>query len=122
LVTGDERALPTRDKRPVRRFCRDYIDSRFTVAEFFLPSAVLILIMSIMPSGGIKNLSLLLWAVVIVLIFVDSFRVNYVMKKQLRERFPDANLKGCTPYALMRSLQVRRLRLPKPQVKRGEKI
>lgn len=122
LITGDERALPVRDKGPVRRFCRDFVDSRFSAAEFFLPSAVLILIMSIMPSPTIKNISLLAWAFAIVLIILDSFRLNFTMKKQLRKRFPDANLKGCTPYAIMRSLQMRRLRLPKPQVKRGDKI
>lgn len=121
LLTGDERALPVRDKGPVRRFCRDFIDSRTGAAEFFLPSAVLILIMSIMPSPTIKNLSLLAWAAIIVLIILDSVRLNLTLKKQLRQRFPDADLKGCTPYALMRSLQMRRLRLPKPQVKRGEK-
>ncbi|MDI2131163.1 DUF3043 domain-containing protein [Yinghuangia seranimata] len=122
LVTGDERGLPARDKGPVRRFCRDFVDSRFTAAEFFLPSAVLILIMSIMPNTAIKNISLLAWAVVIVLIILDSVRVNFSLKRQLRTRFPDASLKGCTPYALMRALQMRRLRLPKPQVKRGEAI
>ncbi|MCF2531203.1 DUF3043 domain-containing protein [Yinghuangia soli] len=122
LLTGEERALPLRDKGPVRRYCRDFVDARFSAAEFFLPSAVLILIMSIMPSAALKNASLLMWAAIIVLIVLDSIRLNYTLKKRLRERFPDANLKGCTPYALMRSLQMRRLRLPKPQVKRGEKF
>lgn len=122
LLTGDERALPLRDRGPVRRFCRDFVDSRISVAEFFLPSAVLILVMSIMPSTSLKNFSLLAWLAIIILIFLDSFRLNFSLKKQLRQRFPGENFKGCTPYALMRSLQVRRLRLPKPQVKRGEKL
>ena len=39
----------------------------------------------------------------------------------LAERFPDQNQKGAVAYGLMRSLQMRRLRLPKPQVKRGER-
>ena len=29
LANGDERYLPARDKGPVRRFVRDYVDSRF---------------------------------------------------------------------------------------------
>ena len=40
--------------------------------------------------------------------------------RYLRERFPDENLKGATLYGLMRTLQMRRMRLPKPQVARGE--
>jgi hypothetical protein len=47
LIAGDERYLPARDKGPVRRFARDYVDSRWSLAEFFLPYAVLVLILSI---------------------------------------------------------------------------
>lgn len=36
MASGDERYLPVRDKGPVRRFARDYVDSRWCVAEFFL--------------------------------------------------------------------------------------
>lgn len=121
LATGDERYLPARDKGPVRRFARDYVDSRFHIAEFFLPLAVIILIMSALPQASLKNISLLLWLFVIVLIVVDSISLGFRLKKQLRERFPDANTKGAVAYALMRTLQMRRLRLPKPQVKRGER-
>jgi hypothetical protein len=122
LLTGDERALPARDRGPVRRFSRDYVDARYTVGEFFLPSAVAILILSILPSLAVKNFSLILWIAVILLIILDSIRVNMGLKKALRAKFPKESLKGITPYALMRCLQLRRLRLPKPQVKRGEKV
>jgi hypothetical protein len=59
--------------------------------------------------------------VVIVLILVDSFWNVFRLRKQLAERFPGESTKGAVPYALMRSLQMRRLRLPKPLVKRGER-
>lgn len=122
LLTGDERALPMRDRGPVRGYVRDHVDARTGVAEFFLPTAVLILILSVMPSPLLKNLSLLLWLVIIVLIVLDTVVMNLRLKKRLRERFPGENLKGITMYAMMRSLQMRRLRLPKPKVARGEKI
>jgi hypothetical protein len=121
LATGDERYLPARDKGPVRRFARDCVDSRFNIAEFFLPMAVIILVMSIVPVASLKNIALLLWLVVIVLIVLDSFVNAFRLKKRLAERFPDENKRGVVAYALMRSLQMRRLRLPKPQVKRGER-
>ena len=47
LASGDERYLPARDKGPVRKFARDFVDSRYRVAEFFLPLAVVILVMSV---------------------------------------------------------------------------
>ena len=43
MVTGDERHLPLRDKGPVRRFIRDYVDARFSIGEILLPALVLIL-------------------------------------------------------------------------------
>ena len=68
LASGDERYLPARDKGPVRKFARDYVDSRFSVAEFFLPLAVVILVLSMVRVGSLQSIALLLWLVVIVLI------------------------------------------------------
>ncbi|MFF4831299.1 DUF3043 domain-containing protein [Streptomyces sp. NPDC001315] len=121
LASGDERYLPARDKGPVRKFARDYIDSRFNIAEFFLPMAVVILVLSMVRVGSLQSIALLLWLVVIVLIVLDSILSGFRLKKRLAERFPDQNRRGAVAYALMRSLQMRRLRLPKPQVKRGER-
>ncbi|WP_037669022.1 DUF3043 domain-containing protein [Streptomyces griseus] len=121
LAGGDERFLPARDKGPVRKFARDFIDSRFNVAEFFLPMAVVILVLSMVRVGSLQSIALLLWLVVIVLIVLDSFLTSFRLRKQLTARFPDQNRRGAVAYALMRSLQMRRLRLPKPQVKRGER-
>ncbi|WP_329216506.1 DUF3043 domain-containing protein [Streptomyces sp. NBC_01485] len=119
LAGGDERYLPVRDKGPVRKFARDFVDSRFNVAEFFLPMAVIILVLSMVRVGSLQTIALLLWLVVIVLIVLDSFVTGFRLRKQLAERFPDQNRRGAVAYALMRSLQMRRLRLPKPRLKRG---
>jgi hypothetical protein len=120
LAGGDERYLPARDKGPVRKFIRDYVDSRYRAAEFFLPLAVVILVLSI--AGSMQSLSLLLWLIVIVAIVIDSIVTGLLLSAQLRKRFPDKNTKGALPYGLMRTLQMRRLRLPKPQVSRGTKL
>ncbi|WP_423835380.1 DUF3043 domain-containing protein [Streptomyces tubbatahanensis] len=121
LAGGDERYLPARDKGPVRRLARDFVDSRYSVAEFFLPLAVLILVLSMLPSPQLRSISLLLWLVVIILIVLDSIGIAVRLKKKIAERHPQENRRGAVAYALMRTLQMRRMRLPKPQVKRGEK-
>lgn len=121
LAGGDERYLPVRDRGPVRKFARDFVDSRFTIAELFLPLAVVILVLSMVRVPVLQNVALLLWLFVIVLIVVDSVFIAFRLKKQLRERYPDEPKKGAVAYALMRTLQMRRLRLPKPQAKRGER-
>jgi hypothetical protein len=121
MASGDERYLPIRDKGPVRRFARDFVDSRWCVAEFFLPMAVVILVLTMIRVPQLQNIALLLWLVIIVLIVLDSVMIWFRLGKQLRERFPDESHKGVKAYAVMRTLQMRRLRLPKPQVKRGER-
>ncbi|MFJ6751976.1 MULTISPECIES: DUF3043 domain-containing protein [unclassified Streptomyces] len=121
MASGDERYLPIRDKGPVRRFARDFVDSRWCVAEFFLPMAVVILVLTMIRVPQLQNIALLLWLVIIVLIVLDSVMIWVRLGKQLRERFPNDSHKGVKAYAVMRTLQMRRLRLPKPQVKRGER-
>lgn len=121
LANGDERYLPNRDKGPVRRFVRDFVDSRFSVAEMFLPLAVIILVLSMVRVPSIQNIALLLWLGVIALILVDSVGMFIRLRKALAQRFPDEPKRGAVAYGLMRTLQMRRLRLPKPQVKRGER-
>ncbi|MER6203371.1 DUF3043 domain-containing protein [Streptomyces sp. NPDC001586] len=121
LASGDERYLPTRDKGPVRRYVRDFVDSRFSVAEMFLPLAVIILVLSMVRQPQIQNIALLLWLGVIALIILDSIGLVFRLRKALTTRFPDEPRRGAIAYGLMRTLQMRRLRLPKPQVKRGER-
>jgi cytochrome c-type biogenesis protein CcmH/NrfF len=82
---------------------------------------VVILVLSVVRVASLQNIALLLWLVVIVLIVLDSIVSAFRLRKRLGERFPDQNRRGAVAYALMRSLQMRRLRLPKPQVKRGER-
>ncbi|MGV9263698.1 DUF3043 domain-containing protein [Kitasatospora sp. NPDC003701] len=121
LLEGDERHLPARDKGPVRKFTRDYVDARWSLAEFFLPAAVVILVLSIVKVPALQLLSTLLFLAFFVLVVLDFVRLGFGLRKQLTERFAGQNTRGAVAYGLMRILQMRRLRLPKPQVRRGEK-
>ncbi|MFC7216775.1 DUF3043 domain-containing protein [Streptomyces polyrhachis] len=122
LAGGDERYLPARDKGPVRRFVRDWVDSRWHAAEFFLPVAIVILALGMIGSRNASLLTLtsILWAVMIVAMVGQSVFTARLLKKALRERFPNENLRGAVFYGVMRTMQLRRMRLPKPQVKRGQ--
>jgi len=121
LRTGDERNLPTRDRGPVKRYARDLVDSRRSVAEFFLPLAVLILVLTFTPSPLLELIGTMLWMTLVVLIVIDSVLLVTRLKRGLRRTFPDENLRGAVPYALMRSMQIRRFRLPPPRVKPGRR-
>ncbi|MFB7286020.1 DUF3043 domain-containing protein [Actinacidiphila glaucinigra] len=71
-------------KGPVRKFARDYVNSRFRVAEFFLPPAVVILVLSVLRNPALQNISLLLQLVVIVLIVVDSAVSGLPLRREPR--------------------------------------
>src|SRR5665647_3057857 len=43
LLSGDEHALPARDKGPIKRYIRDAVDTRWNVGEFMLPVMVVVL-------------------------------------------------------------------------------
>lgn len=120
MHTGDERNFLERDKGPVRKFIRDYVDSRRTVAEFFLPLIVVILVLSFIPQLAL--VSTMVWVLSMILLVVDLIVLTSRMNKQIKQRFPDAPKRGNTFYGITRATQIRRLRLPKPAVKPGDAI
>ena len=56
-----------------------------------------------------------------ILLVDDEEKILKRLGRALRAKFPDEDLKGSTFYAFIRLLQLRPLRLPKPQVKVGER-
>ena len=121
LRSGDEKSLPARDRGPARQYVRDFVDARRSVAEFFLPIAVAILVLSLVPVNSLNLIASTLWMVVVVLIIVDSVVLVIQLKRGLRRTHPDESTKGVTAYALMRSMQIRRFRLPPPRIKPGRR-
>jgi hypothetical protein len=121
MRTGDERYLPERDKGPVKRFIRDYIDSRVSIAEFLLP---LLLVIMVLQYSGAKQLvafSNALWTTTLLLVAIDTVWLNFRLKRALRAKFPEEDLRGTTFYSMLRVMQLRWLRMPKPRVKVGGK-
>lgn len=117
LKTGDERYLPPRDQGPVRRFVRDFIDARISMAEFLLPLLVVIMLTQGMAPGFSNGL----WSATILLVLVDTTLLVFRLKREVKRRFPDERQK-VTGYAILRAMQLRWLRLPKPQVKIGQRL
>ena len=79
-MRGEERALPTRDKGPARKFARNYVDSRYSVAEFFMPLLMVVLLLSIIPSQGVKVLATLFMYMVILISFMDGYLMGRKIK------------------------------------------
>jgi hypothetical protein len=120
MKSGDERFLPARDKGPVKRFIRDWIDARLSVAEFLLP--LLVIIMVLQYSGpSMRVLAGNVMAATVLLTAVDTIWLVFKLKRALRAKFPDDELRGTTSYSVLRVMQVRFMRMPKPKVKLGGK-
>jgi hypothetical protein len=118
LRTGEERYLPARDQGPVKRFVRDFIDARICMAEFLLPLLIVIMVTQTFAQAFSNGL----WSATILLVILDTMWLLFRLKRELKRRFPDQSTKGTTSYALLRSMQLRWLRLPKSQVKIGQKL
>lgn len=119
---GDDRYLPLREQGPVRRFCRDFVDHRFNLAEFLLPILVLILVFSFINRPWAQYVVVVLWSGTILATIVDEVVLVRRLRKELAMRFQPDEIRGAVPYSVLRTSQIRRFRMPKPQVKRGEKL
>ncbi len=119
MRSGEERFLPARDKGPVKRFIRNYVDARVSIAEFLLPLLVVIMVLQYSGNRSLMEFSNALWTTTILVVALDTTWLLFRIKRALRAKFPDESLKGTTFYTIMRVLQLRWLRMPKPQVKIG---
>jgi hypothetical protein len=121
MLTGDEAHLPARDKGPERRFIRDYVDARWNVGEFMLPVMLVVLALSfVRQSWALLIVFVAVYGVLLVAV-VDAVLMWRKVKKRLVAKFGADHLpRGGAMYAVMRAFQMRRSRMPKPQVARGQ--
>jgi hypothetical protein len=120
MLAGDPKYLPARDQGPVRAYVRDFVDGRYTVAEYFIFMALIVLVLGFIPNVAVQQFVSLAFFMVAALIVIDTVILVVQLQMRIKKQFPDkADRKGVTLYALMRVLQYRRLRMPKPRVTRG---
>jgi hypothetical protein len=122
MKTGDDRYLPARDRGPVRRFIRDFVDSRFSFIELMVPLLIVSMVLGYSGRSGMIQLGNTVLFTTILVIIVDIAMLRFRLRRELARRFPDEPTKGTTLYAAMRSLQMKFLRMPKAQVKIGDKL
>ena len=122
MKTGDERYLLPRDKGPVRRFIRDYVDSRFTIVELLIPLLIISMILGYSGQPALVSASTIVMMVTFLFVIVDMIVLRFRLRRELTRRFPDEPVKGTTYYAVMRSLQMKFMRMPKAKVKIGQSL
>lgn len=125
MIAGDERAMPYNHRGRARRFARDYVDARWNVGELFMPLAIVLLVL--MFASGLPQVQHLIASITlgvylfILIAMMDSILVGFRVVKTLRAHLPaDEIPKWTRMYAFTRTMYIRPMRMPKPQVKRGE--
>jgi hypothetical protein len=119
--SGDERYMAERDKGPVRRFLRDYIDSRVNIGEVLLPILVIAVALFYVGDRSIQVFGELVTLSFALVTFVNLWSLRFKVRRELRIRFGSIG-KGDVRYALMRSTNMRVMRYPKPTVKIGTEL
>lgn len=112
------------ERSPERQLLRDFVDTRWTIAEFLMPVMILIMaLMMVFLADPVMSfyISVTLWlifglAVINIWIMWRSF------KRLLAERVPGARTKGLLMYMINRAMMIRRFRRPAPRIARGDDI
>jgi hypothetical protein len=116
------KAINAREAVPEKALLRDYIDARFNLGEFLLPSLVVILALTFV-SQSIPRVSVISTGVMylfLLAVIADSALMWRGFKKLLAVRLPKASTRGLLMYGVNRAIQIRRFRMPAPRVKRGQ--
>lgn len=120
MRNGEEKYLPARDRGPARAFVRDFVDGRVTLAEFFIFIAIAVLALGFIRNPLIQSWVSIGFFALTALIVIDTVVLLVQMSLRAKKAFPEAkDRKGLLLYASLRTLQLRRLRLPPPRVRRG---
>ncbi len=120
MANGEERYLPAKDKGEQRKFVRDWIDARWNVGEVMMPVLVLFLIVGFAAAQTVlASYSLLLVWAFVALFVLDCIVLWLSLRKKITAKFGEMQ-RGTFLYILTRAGQLRFLRLPKPQVRRGQ--
>jgi hypothetical protein len=125
MMSGEEPYLLPRDKGPVKRYVRDVVDSRRNLLGLFMPLAFgLVFVMLAVPTPQMNAIASIVMLVLVVVMVVDAVILGRKVNRLVNEKFPKNTESGWRLgfYAASRASQLRRMRAPRPQVKRGEHV
>jgi hypothetical protein len=124
MMAGEDDYLLPRDKGPVRRFARDVVDSRrFGALGLFMPAALL-LIFTMLAVPQVQFYISPAMLVLMSIMVIDGIFLGRKVNRLVDEKFPGNTESGWKLgfYAASRASQLRRMRAPRPQVNRGDKV
>ena len=112
LHTGEERHLPPRDQGPAKKLAREYVDGRFTLGQVFFGMVIVAFGLAFVPNAKVVATANVLILLTFLAVLFDSVLIGQGAKRAVIEKYGDKDGVGITPYAMLRSMQPRRLRRP----------
>jgi hypothetical protein len=123
MMAGDERYLTLRDRGPQRKYVRDLVDARFTAGEMVLPALFIVVLATFVNSYLVQLITLFSMWGLFGIVAIDAWFVSRMVKKRVAKKFGADRMEGGLGwYGAMRSIQMRALRIPKPQIARFTKL
>jgi hypothetical protein len=121
LMRGDEKYFPAKDRGPVRKAVRDWVDSRRTVGEVFVPMAFVVMLTNgFLQNSQFKNVITSAWIMMMVLLLLDCTYIGIRLHLAMSRQFPnEAERKGIVAYGIMRAIQIRKFRIPPATIRTG---
>ena len=122
MKRGEEWALPLRDRGPVKALARDYVDSRRRISEFYMYILLVLLVILLLKNTALDAIVYPLVLLLVLVMVAEGIMISRGVKKLAAQRFPGESTRGVTRYAIMRTLQIRRFRMPTPRIGPGGKV
>jgi hypothetical protein len=124
MMQGDEKYLPAKDRGPVKAYVRDMIDSRRHLLGLFMPLAVIVFVALLAPNRMIQSYTTLLCLLALLAMILEGVLNGRRLTRLARAKFPKETIRGGAIgwYAFIRASQIRKLRIPKPRVRPGDKV
>jgi len=119
---GEDWALPRKDQGPLKALARDVVDSRRGISEYYLYAIVVLIVLLFVPALRGKAIVDYVILVILAVIVIEGWWVSRKVKRLAHERYPGQNTRGLAMYTAMRGTQIRKMRVPVPRVKPGDKI
>jgi hypothetical protein len=120
---GDDSAMLKRDQGPVRRLVRDVVDSRRHPGVLLLPATFLPVLANLSPSLQLRAFAVSVWLTAVLITVLDMIITGVIVRRRVVAAFPgETKRRGHVAYAVIRTAQFRRFRVPKPQVRPGDPV
>ena len=121
MAAGEDKYLPVRDKGPQRRFVRDFVDAGWHLGELIMPLMIVVILVTFVQTlPALQVYAFLILWIFVVLVIVDMIITAMRVKRAAAHKWGDRRERGLGMYGAMRTIQMRWMRMPKAQVKRGQ--